>query len=803
MKYRIILLICCVAALVVDTTLAQTYPLQLSIKDQQDQPIEFANAILSPCECGGTSNEDGIITIDLQKGNYQLIVSSIGYQSDTSSFLFPNKKDITIILNQQGYQLENIVVKGQNNQQNVDRTIMGVQRLSALKIKTLPTSMGETDVLKSLTLLPGVGSAGEASNGLSIRGGSLDQNLVLLDYAPIFNPTHLFGLFSVFTPDAIGEVNIYKSNVPAKFGGRIASVIDIKNKNPNAESLTLTGGIGLVSSKLGIEAPIIKNKLDVLLMTRVGFNDFLFSTIDRLKNTKANFWDATFKVRFRPNSKNQISFTGFSSYDFYELDITSKINSIAAESNQYVYSTLNGTLNWLHTFSDEAFLRTTLVNSDYRPNILFPQLDSDNKIEFQSRINSKILQAEFSKKINEQWDGIVGTELGYLQLSPGSINPGGVESIEPRELSREQSLEASIYFHTDYNPSDKIAISAGLRYTHFMLLGTFEEAIYADEERNDLLSSQAFGKGDIVKTYGGLEPRLGLRWKISPQGSFKASYALTRQFLQNIYNSTTPIPTSRWKTADRYIQPQVGQTYSIGYFQNLNNNKFTTSIEGYFRHIENVLDYKAGADFFLQRFIERDVLQGKARNYGIEFNFEKPEGKWNGWANYTWSRSTRRYQAQQLRNRINNNQWFASDFDRPHVFNGTINCKANDFNTFSFSFTYQTGRPFTTANAIVTVNNIDVPVFLERNNSRLPDFHRLDISWRIHNITTKKEKRWKGDWILTVYNVYGRKNAFNRYYGGLADGRYGLIFGDNPLGAYQLSIFSSPVVSLSYSFIFK
>jgi len=739
----------------------------------------------------------------LEKGNYQLVVSSIGYQSDTSNFFIEKNKQLEVQLSNQGYQLESVVVTGKDTRQNVERTVMGVQQLSALKIKTLPTTMGETDVLKSLTLLPGVGSAGEASNGLSVRGGSLDQNLVLLDYAPIFNPTHLFGLFSIFTPDAIGEVNIYKANMPSKFGGRIASVIDIKNKNPNAEKLILTGGIGLVSSSLGVETPLIKNKLDLLVSARAGFNDFIFPQIDRLKDTKANFWDATLKLKFQPNAKNNIYFTGFASHDFYQLQIASKINNINAESNQYDYSTLNGTLNWLHTFNNEGLLRTTLVKSDYQPKILFPQFDSDNVIEYNSRIRNNILQIEYTKSASKQFDFSIGTEFGQVILTPGNLDPGKEESIEPFSLLDEKSLEASAFFNLDYSPSEKIALSAGVRYTHFLLFGPFEEAEYIDEERNDLIASQIYNNNEVVKTYGGAEPRFGIRWKLNETASIKGSYALTRQYLQNIYNSTTPVPTSRWKNSDKYIQPQLGQTYSLGFFKNIKNNTITISAEGYFRTIENVLDYKPGANFFLQKFIEKDVLQGKAQNYGLEFNFEKPTGKWNGWANYTWSRSIRKFDAQLLRNTINNNKWFASDFDRPHVFNGTANWEANEFNTFSFTFTYQTGRPFTVANAIVRVNDVEVPVFLERNNARLPDFHRLDFSWRIHNITTKKDKRWKGDWVLTVYNLYGRKNAFNRYYGSLADGRFGAIFGNNPLGAYQLSIFSSPLISLNYSFKFQ
>jgi hypothetical protein len=284
-----------------------------------------------------------------------------------------------------------------------------------------------------------------------------------------------------------------------------------------------------------------------------------------------------------------------------------------------------------------------------------------------------------------------------------------------------------------------------------------------------------------------------MRYKVSKNTSLKASYSLTRQYLQNIYNSTTPLPTSRWKTSDAYIAPQVGQTYSLGFYQNLKDNKIALSIEGYYRTISNVLDYKPGADFFLQQFIEKEVVQGKGKTYGLEFSLEQTKGKVQGWFNYTWAKSQRKFYAEDSGNRVNNNNWFDSDFDRPHVFNSTINFKLNKYNTYSFNFTYQTGKPYSIPNAIFKVNNVSVPIYFDRNNSRLPAYHRLDFTWRVHNINTKEERRFKGDWIFTVYNLYARKNAFNRYFSGNV----------GATKTNQIAIFNSALVSLTYSFSFK
>jgi hypothetical protein len=773
---------------------AQTFDLNISVKNiSNSEVVEYANIFIQPCSCGGTTDEKGSFSIPLLAATYQVITSYIGFQNDTTTIVLNKNSSTEIFLKQEGYLLDKVIITANDTRENIERTVMGVQQLSMDKMKLLPTALGEVDVLSSLSMLAGVGSAGEASNGLSVRGGSLDQNLVLLDYAPIFNPTHLFGLFSIFTPEAIGEVELFRSNMPSKYGGRISSVVDVKVKNPTADKFTLTGGVGVASTRLAIETPIIKNKLSVLASTRVFYNDFLFSLNKRLKNTKANFVDGTIKLRYLANDKNSFFLTGFVSHDFYQLDIISQINSITSSSNQYDYSTLNGTLNWVHIMKDDASLRTTLVSSNYAPKIFFPQENSDKVINFESKIQTQSLQSEYSKIFNSNWNYSGGLQVQRTSVSPGNLIPDGITGLEKVELPQENSFELSAYSNVDWTPSEKISISVGLRYTQFLLLGAFEEAQYDNEERENITSIISYDQGDLVKTYQGLEPRFGARYKVSKNTSLKASYSLTRQYLQNIYNSTTPLPTSRWKTSDAYIAPQVGQTYSLGFYQNIKDNKIAFSIEGYYRSISNVLDYKPGADFFLQQFIEKEVVQGKGKTYGVEFSLEQTKGKVQGWFNYTWAKSQRKFYAEDPGNRVNNNNWFNSDFDRPHVFNSTINFKLNKYNTYSFNFTYQTGKPYSIPNAIFNANNVSVPIYLERNNARLPAYHRLDFTWRIHNINTKEERRFKGDWIFTVYNLYARKNAFNRYFNGNV--------GATKIN--QLAIFNSALLSLTYSFRFE
>ena len=778
--------------------IAQQQNLTIRVVDSQnEEAIEYANVFITPCSCGGTTNNQGYVSIGLGPDRYTIITSNIGYASDTLEIEFQLTREIIISLDRQIYNLESVTVTGENNTSNVERTVMGVQQLSAKQLTILPTAIGEVDVFRGLTMLPGVGSAGEASNGISIRGGSLDQNLILFDGAPIFNPTHLFGLFSVFTPDAISSVDLYRANIPARFGGRTSSVVDVRVKSPSLNDFKLTGGIGLVSSRLGVETPIVRDKLGALASVRVAQNDFLFRFSNRLKNTKANFIDGTLKLNWNLGKNDNIYWTSFYSQDFYQLDITTNINNINADANQYDYSIFNNTLNWLHTFKNKGALQANLVWSLYNPKILFPQTQNDNVITYESAIDYRSLLLKYSQDDHPSFKYAIGIQGVQTVLDPGRLLPGNENGLIPIVLQEEQGVEVSGFVESEWIPSDRLAISTGLRYTQYLLMGPYETAKYSDPYFNDISETESFPKGETVTTLDGIEPRVGLRWRINPSTSLKASYARTIQYLQNIYNSATPVPTSRWKYSDPYVLPQRANTYSLGVYQNVNSNQILLSLEGYYRQIDHVLDYKPGADFFLQEFIEQDILQGMGKTYGVEFAFQKPEGIWNGWFNYTWSRSYRKFDTDELASQINNNEWYVSDFDRPHVINGTINFRANEFNTFSANFTLQSGRPYSIPNAVFRVDDVVVPVFLERNNARLPAYHRLDFSWRIHNASTKKNKRWKGDWIFTIYNVYNRKNPYSIYYGGLTPN-----FSENGVGAYQLSIFNSTVVSMAYSFIF-
>ena len=762
-------------------------------------PIENATIFIKPCECGGVTDSNGFYTTTLPEGEYRIHISHINYIERTESINLNKDYSLEVGLVENEEQLSEVIITAKKTNDNLRSPEMGVVNLESKDLKKIPAPLGEFDVLRSMTLLAGVNNAGEVSNGISIRGSSLDQNLILYDYAPVFNPTHLFGLFSVFTPDMIASTDLYKANIPTRYGGRIASVVDVKVKSPYVDKFKLSGGVGLVSSRLAIETPVIKDKLMLGAGIRGGFTGFLLPMFSkRLKNTKARFADGTLKLLYLPTKNDQISFTGFYSTDFYQLDLITQIDNINSSSNQYNFSTLNGTLNWLHSFDSKTNLRTILVGSSYNPQLLFPEAESSNKIVFDSEINYWSLTSEMIKKVSEDFDYYGGIQATRYKIHPGSLDPGSSTNVNPITLNTETSYELSSFANMNWKLNKDLEISAGLRYTNYLFVGPYTLATY--NATGNIINTTEFEENEQVESYDGLESRIGASMMLTEDLSLKTSYARMNQYLHNIYNSTSPIPTSRWKTSDPFIQPQTGDSYSLGIYKNFNDNAIEMSLEGYYKQMENVLTYKPGADFFLENFVEQDVVQAKGKAYGLEYTFSKPKGKVNGWFNYTWSRSLIRSQNENLGDRINNNKWFSSDFDIPHVLNATLNLESNSYNTLSFNFTMQSGRPYTVANGFFNNEGIEIPVFLERNNARLRTYHRLDLSWKIKSSLDKNAK-WKSDWTFSVYNVYGRKNPFNKYYSQAQ--ATNAEFTNGPLSSFEIYIMNSPLFALSYNFTFN
>ncbi|MFL2629156.1 MAG: carboxypeptidase-like regulatory domain-containing protein [Flavobacteriaceae bacterium] len=784
-------------------SIAQEFELKLLVLDSEnDMPLESVNVLLDSSKGGGITDLKGIFKIKLPSRDYKLSLEYLGYANE-ELFISLNK-NLSLVVKMEVFEekLSEIIVRAKNLNENVETPQMGVFNITSEELVKIPSAFGEFDVLKSITLMAGVNNAGDVSNGISVRGGSLDQNLMLYESAPVFNPTHLFGLLSVFTPDIISKLDMYQANIPSKYGGRISSVMDIKVKNPYSDKLELNGGIGLLSSRLKITAPILKDKLLISTALRGGFTDFLFPVfVKRLKNTKANFYDGTMKLLYLVNENNQVSYNYFTSNDFYQLDLISNVEKINSEFNQYDFGTSNHTLKWLHNFKNNTTLKSLYINSTYLPKNLFPEFNSSNVIVFKSKVNYSSFQLEYMDSRGEEFNYSLGIQTKKYIISPGSLSPGSGNSVLPVNLEKENSLDFSSYFNLNFNPSKNLSFSLGLRHTLFNFLGPYSVAEYNDN--GDQINSLSYDENESIVTYKNFEPRIGSRIQLNKNSSLKFSYAKINQYIQNIYNTVTPLPTSRWKTSDTYIKPQVSDTFGAGIFKNFDSMGIELSLEGYYRDIQNTLTYKPGADFFLSEYVEKEVIQGLGKAYGIEFSLKKPVGKFNGFLNYTWARSLLKTNESNFKNRINNNDWYASDFDRPHTFNATLTYESDIYNEFSFNFTAQSGRPYTIANTVFEISNIGVPIYLQRNNSRFPNYQRLDFSWKV-SYSRDPKKRFKKDWIFTVYNVLGRKNPFNIYYT-QRDGTSndGLIFGSSPLASYTLSVIKTPIISLTYNFRFK
>ncbi|MBB4079265.1 hypothetical protein GGR28_001885 [Lewinella aquimaris] len=783
--------------------MSQTYLVQLTVVDvADDAPLPFVSVQLHPGGTSGQTDEAGNITLRAPRGSYILRASYTGYAPFEQEILLRQNIEATLRLETTAEQLQTVTVTDRDLRSELVRARMGVERLSAEQLQSLPTVLGERDVLRSLQLLPGVTSAGEASNGISVRGGTIDQNLLLYDGAPVFTPTHLFGLFTVFTPDAVGGVDLYRGNIPARFGGRVAAVLDVTSKTPSPERTEIRGGIGVVSSNLSIETPLDKaGKLALLLAARGSYSDFVFPVIKRLKDTKSRFADATLKLRYRAGDKNFLTLSGFYSQDFYEIGLLNSFSGISATSNQYAYLTLNGGLEWLHLMNDRFSLKVGAYRANFDPELRFPQ-PAGPVVGFRSGIDYTTLKSLLTFTPDHH-DVLGGIQIDRFTLQPGVLDPGGSSSVRPVSLTPEQVVEASLFFEDEWRLSDRLTLSGGVRAVLYRQLGPGELRRYAADRPvtvGSLIETISVGKGEKIVDYGGLEPRAGLSLRISESSRFKLSYARSRQYMHNIYNSTTPVPTSRWKVSDPNVGPQRADLYSAGISHLTASGAYSFQLEGYYRAIDDLLEYRPGADFFLNPTVETDLIRGRGRAYGLEVAARHLTGRLTGEVNYTYARVENRVTGGDFSTSINRGAWYPGYFDQPHTFTANLTLDEGRTHELGFNLVVQSNRPYTVPNGFVTIRDTPVPLFLERNNDRLPVYHRLDFSWTIHNFRREKRK-WTGDWVFTVYNVYGRDNVYNIYFQPRNAGTPALgIFGGSPFAAYRLSIFGAPILSLAYKF---
>ncbi len=759
------------------------------------QPIQGVNIVVMNVSKGYVTAKDGFFVITMPVGDYVLKFTHVGYRPRFDTISLRQILFREIAMNDDAKDLEEVVVTTEAPDRNVRKVEIGVSQLTIRSIRRIPPLLGEVDVVRSLLLLPGVTTVGEGAPGFNVRGGSTDQNLILFDDAPIFNPSHLMGFFSVFNPDVVRDVTLNRGGVAAAFGGRASSVLDVKIREPDAEKWSVGGGIGLVASRLGVEGPIIKNKLSFLAATRVSFNDFLFRMAPPgLTGTRANFYDLTTKLKYQPSEKNTITLTGYVSTDVFKLPSDSLSGQeINASSTQFNYQTINGTLRWNYFVSKQLNVATSLIVSQYRADL--SAADSANAFRLRSGVGHRQLKSDvtFTPDETHQWQA--GVSLIDYVLQPNTRTPGPRSSVLPLDLARERAYELAAYVQDEWKLTPALAVLAGLRFSALLNRGTatvrtYEEGVSRQDE--SVSGVKTYGAGAIYHWAGGLEPRLAVRWSVGEGNAIKAGYSRLRQYIQQITNTTAALPTSRWHLSDVYTKPQIADQWSLGFFRNTTDNAVEASAEVYYKTMSNAIDYRDGAELQLAEAVETQIVQGRGRAYGFEGLIRKNKGRWTGFATYTYARTFLTMDSPFAAERVNNGRVYPANFDKPHTFNMLATYRPTAWFSLSLNFTYSTGRPITQPYARASINGVLVPIFVDRNQQRIPDYHRLDFSMLFEQNPLRK-KRNQSSWVFSVYNVYARKNAYSVFY---------RLNPRSDSNAYKLAIFGTAFPSLTYNFKF-
>ena len=760
--------------------------------DKTKQPL---NGAIIKMGSGFAMNSDslGRFSFVLPKGEQELTVSFIGYKPHFIRFNLDADKRMDIELEEDSKQLDAVMVSG-SAQKKSERVTIGLDNISIKGVKKLPAIMGEVDILRAIQSLPGITSVGEGANGVNIRGGNVDQNMILIEDMPIYNPTHMFGIFSVFPADGIREIELYKGGIPARFGGRIASVMNIKMVEPNASKFRINGGISPVSNRLTMEIPILKEKLSFLTSNRLSYNDFWLKLFGgpSLAGTRANFYDLANKLVFRPNEKLSLSLSSYISNDNYGVDSLFGIDNIVADKTKFKYGHQNFAAKVNYYANTKWNFNAAFISSQYKTKTYS---DSEfTPFELKTSNDYKALKINITHTPNAAHEFNFGINAVKYGILPAELNKNIKNSpINPLLIPNENGLELSGFASDDIKISTRFLLEVGARFTQFRSLGAAEILDYDPKfPKTDatVVGKRQITEGGTIATYNGVEPRLSLKYDLKNGDALKLGYNRMQQFLQLVSNNTTPLPTARWKLADNNIKPQVSDFISLGYFKNTKDEMWEASAEAYYRLSNNTLDYVSGANIKLNPHIETQLLSGTGRAYGLELMLTKKQGGTTGWVSYTYSRALQKVlgdfpQQQQL----NDGDWFSTDYDKPHNLNMIISTQIGKHHTFGWTFVYSTGRPFTEPVGIFQQGNYKYPIYTDRNNARISDYHRLDFSWTIAN-PSLQQRKWEGSWTFTVYNIYGHKNAYSYYFKPNLNG----------LTPYKLSVFAAPFLSLAYNF---
>mgnify|MGYP000937818056 CR=1 FL=1 len=724
--------------------------------DSSNETLIGASVFIKETQASVTTNEYGFFSISLPAGTYTVQISYVSFGTIEEKVTLTQNIRKSYKLSSSSEELQEVVITGDRPKANIRKPEMSVNKLTVQEIKKMPVVMGEVDVLKSILTLPGVTNAGEGASGFNVRGGSADQNLILLDEATIFNSSHLFGFFSVFNADAIKDMKLYKGGIPARYGGRLSSVLDIYQKEGNKKDFHMTGGIGVISSRLLAEGPIVKDKGSFLIGGRASYAH-LFMKLAGNDNS-AYFYDLNTKLSYELNQNNNIYLSGYFGRDL--LDISDSFNNV------YGNAVLN--LRWNHLFSDKLFSNMSMIYSDYYYGLEFGFID----LKWDSGIKNYNFKYDLKHYLTDKFKLNYGVNAIYYDFNPGTVTPLGPDSaINPDQLEKKYAFEPALYIDAEQNITEDITVSYGLRYSLFYRLGAQNMNTYLNDqpvtfddqlkiyEKATPTGTVHYDSGETIANFDNFEPRVGIAYSLDDNQSVKASYNRMAQYLHLITNTSSPTPLDVWAPSDDYVKPELLDQFAVGYFRNFKDGNYSLEVESFYKKIQNKLDYIDGADLIANKAIEQVLLNGRARSYGLEVLFRKNSGKLTGWVSYTLSRSE-----QQTPGRapgetgINNGEWYRAGYDKTHNLSITGSYQLTNKWSFGGIFALQSGQPATFPVGQYQYGDINVPVFGGRNAERLPAYHHLDVS-ATYTPKPEKKKGWQGEWVFSIYNLYNRMNA--------------------------------------------
>lgn len=768
----------------------QKYTVSGYVKDQQNgESLIGITVAKTGTSLGTVTNEYGFYSLTLPAGDHELTFSYIGYTPVKMNVSLRANKHLDVKMDKSSSQLSTVTVTGNKQEKGVNTLTTSLNRLDIAQMKKMPTFMGEVDVLRSIQTLPGVNTVGEGANGFNVRGGAADENLILLDEAPVYNSTHMMGFFSVFNPDAVKSLNLLKGGFPAEYGGRTSSVLDIRMKDGNNQHFNLNGGISNVFSRVSLEGPIKKDESSFILAARRSYIDVLMKPFLKgdMKDTKLNFYDLTGKVNFKLNKNNTLFASGYLGRDVFGFGTQLDMN----------WGNKTATVRWNHVFTNRTFLNLTTFYSNYDYSMKFNNEsekgagEATQSYKWTSNIINYGVKPAFTFYVNAQNSLHFGLQGIYYTFKPGT--GVGVEGDETsvKELTQQHGLEAAAYLDHEWKPTSKLGIQYGIRFSNYQYLGKGTVYYYNDTTpgiRRTLTGTKEFGANELIKAYNYLEPRITARYALTSDHAIKASFARTTQYMHQLSNTASPTPLDIWTPSTNNIQPQVADQYTIGYVYDAPSNIFEISAEAFYKKMEHQLDYIDNAKLELNQQIEADLLQSHSRSYGLEVMARKDIGQTTGWVSYTLSRSERQTMG------ISKDEWFLNRYDRTHNLNLVITHELSKRTSLSANWVYASGTPATFADSRLEFQDWDIPYNStdKRNNYRLPSFHRLDMSLTLKG---KQLRRWKGEWVFSLYNVYGRRNAYTIYFRQNEDD-------PSKKEAVRLSIIGSIMPGITYNFKF-